>query len=421
MGDQGISFPMMIALITCPALLATSEAIRQGQQKDRKEEHRARRCNLIVRCLKPSKKSLEIDHRYVVLKDSKLYIDTGLGGETLFGHPFMGYYLPYPDSQYEGLVSTITDEAPIMNWIYADRETYEVKYGVRNDAQPNVTGPFDCTRQDHRLTLEGWEGFVAVEEEGGLVRINPHHDLPPSVGMSGIPSALRNPENVKRIIVVAFGAFDRYYVCWEDQHGQYQQDSNKLPERLNQWLFPPDGGTRDFLTLQVSLGHNDEYFAFDKFGKLSSRDPVVRNQKPRDERDMGLRKKSYTFSESTTSADVFDRLQHVLDKPRFQRPMSLAIAGPTGRGSWRERQTFLNRHERQRSLGDPRLFKIRTGYVDTGVQTEALIEEEDEFSGGVRYQTSSFIVHPSPSRSMGLMQDYFREQQYQLGDVLQGI
>lgn len=80
-------------------------------------------------------------------------------------HPFAGYYLPYPGSNYEGLVSTITDVAPIMNWIYVDRETYEVKYGVRLDAQPNITGPFDCTRQDRRLTLEGWEGFCAVKEE----------------------------------------------------------------------------------------------------------------------------------------------------------------------------------------------------------------------------------------------------------------
>jgi hypothetical protein len=75
--------------------------------------------------------------------------------------------LPYPDSTYEGLVSTITDVAPIMNWIYVDRDTYEVKYGIRADAQPNITGPFDCTRQDRRLTLEQFEGFVAVREEDG--------------------------------------------------------------------------------------------------------------------------------------------------------------------------------------------------------------------------------------------------------------
>lgn len=57
-----------------------------------------------------------------------------------------------------------------MNWIYVDRDTYKVKYGVRVDAQPNITGPFDCTRQDRRLTLEQYEGFVAVREEEGEMK-----------------------------------------------------------------------------------------------------------------------------------------------------------------------------------------------------------------------------------------------------------
>lgn len=110
----------------------------------------------------------------------KLYIDTGPpagcdddddddkdenDSSKRLGHPFAGYFLPYPDTKYEGLVSTIMDDPPVLNWIYVDRETYEVKYGVRTQAQPNINGPFDCTRQDRRMILEGWEGFVAVEEK----------------------------------------------------------------------------------------------------------------------------------------------------------------------------------------------------------------------------------------------------------------
>lgn len=84
------------------------------------------------------------------------------------GHAFAGYYLPYPDTRFEGLVSTISESSRALNWIYVDKDTYEVKYGLRVDAQPNITGPFDCTRQDRRMTLEGWEGFVVVEEEPGV-------------------------------------------------------------------------------------------------------------------------------------------------------------------------------------------------------------------------------------------------------------
>lgn len=98
----------------------------------------------------------------------QLWIDTGTDDGEPLGHPYAGYYLPYPDSNYEGLVTTITDVAPMLNWVYIDKDTHEAKYGVRLDAQPNLTGPFDCSRQDRRLTFDGWEGWCVVEEAPSL-------------------------------------------------------------------------------------------------------------------------------------------------------------------------------------------------------------------------------------------------------------
>lgn len=48
-----------------------------------------------------------------------------------------------------------------------DEETYEVKYGLRVDAEGQLVGPWDCSRIDRRITLEGWEGFMAVQEDQG--------------------------------------------------------------------------------------------------------------------------------------------------------------------------------------------------------------------------------------------------------------
>ncbi|KAH7396698.1 hypothetical protein DE146DRAFT_46988 [Phaeosphaeria sp. MPI-PUGE-AT-0046c] len=159
---------MLVAIIAAPGLLGSQEATRQSQSKEKREEHRARRCNLIATCVKSSIRSRQINGRPVVLRDGKLWIDTGTEDGAPLGHPYAGYYLPYPDSNHEGLVTTITDVAPIMNWVYIDKETHEAKYGVRVDAQPNLTGPFDCTRQDRRMTFDGWEGWCAVEESAGL-------------------------------------------------------------------------------------------------------------------------------------------------------------------------------------------------------------------------------------------------------------
>lgn len=51
-----------------------------------------------------------------------------------------------------------------MNWIYIDRDTYEMRFGTRPYAEHNPHGPFDCTRQDRRLNFGGWEGWLAVQE-----------------------------------------------------------------------------------------------------------------------------------------------------------------------------------------------------------------------------------------------------------------
>lgn len=193
-------------------------------------------------------------------------------------------------------------------------------------------------------------------------------------------------------------------------------DSNKLPRRLHEWLFPHDGRTRDFLTLQVSLGHNDEYFAFDQFGKISSRDHITGDGSSQCLGDMGPRKKSYTFSEPT-SIDVFDRVQTALRGFKLERPRSLAIQAPLGLRSSKERQPILEPHQRHRSFGERTISKRRYEYVDIGIQTDEVLKEDDSSLK----PRSAITVNSSQTVSMGLMQEYFRKQQYQLGDVFQGI
>ncbi len=48
-----------------------------------------------------------------------------------------------------------------------DQDPGEVKYGTRAESEDHLVGPWDCTRIDKRLTLEGWEGFMAVKAGQG--------------------------------------------------------------------------------------------------------------------------------------------------------------------------------------------------------------------------------------------------------------
>jgi len=94
-------------------------------------------------------------------------------------HPFTGFYLDYKHTQkadgdmferlnkpapIKGLVTTISKSPHTLNWVYVDRRTYQVKYGSRAACEGQILGPWDWTDDEIGVTLEGWEGFVAVEE-----------------------------------------------------------------------------------------------------------------------------------------------------------------------------------------------------------------------------------------------------------------
>lgn len=81
----------------------------------------------------------------------------------------------YPDDARvppeRGLVSTISNDPPMLNWIYCDKETLELRYGNRTASIQHVVGPWNWTEDEAGVLLEDWEGFVAVEEnerEDGL-------------------------------------------------------------------------------------------------------------------------------------------------------------------------------------------------------------------------------------------------------------
>ena len=73
-------------------------------------------------------------------------------------------------------------------------------------------------------------------------------------------------------------------------------DGYDLPEALQEWLFPLDGSTRDFPTLQVVFGRGQEYFASDNNGKLEFKEPEIKKPQtpveatPKEERPAPLRR-----------------------------------------------------------------------------------------------------------------------------------
>lgn len=258
-----------------------------------------------------------------------------------------------------------------------------------------------------------------------------------------------------------------------------------LPKELDDWLFPANGGTRDLSTLQVSLGHHDEFFAFDKFERIAHKNTEFReNASNMSQRSSSpdtrtpnaspeqLRRKSHTFSYSDPGPESrTDFIRRRSTTPKGLRPRSIAIAGALSMKSWHDRkQSQDNQLRRLETSGasPPRLSRPyqpapvparHHTYSDAGVQTD-MVKDEDialayslhsltagrsvpdlrraqrsnvssisslnsllsDDSLATDISTSSFSSTSSTfSRNpvcMGVMQRYFRESQYRLGDAL---
>ncbi|KAL1641558.1 hypothetical protein SLS61_010073 [Didymella pomorum] len=103
--------------------------------------------------------------------------------------------------------------------------------------------------------------------------------------LAEIPETPSDPESLDDLIVCAFGAFERYYLCWKTKGGEFRQDGYDLPPALNDWLNPTDGTMRDWTSLQVVFGRGEEYFASDKKGKLEFKEPEVKKLTEEDEKE----------------------------------------------------------------------------------------------------------------------------------------
>ncbi|RYP22752.1 hypothetical protein DL767_008979 [Monosporascus sp. MG133] len=111
---------------------------------------------------------------FVVFKDYKLYLDHP--SRPVEGYRFNGYYFGYPGpEQYQGLVAPIADDPPMLNWIFADKDTGLLRHGSRSDSMGHIIGPWSWTEDEEYLTLEGEKSnFVAVENEDGAWTV--HYD-----------------------------------------------------------------------------------------------------------------------------------------------------------------------------------------------------------------------------------------------------
>jgi hypothetical protein len=67
---------ILTAIAACPAIIGTTEAVRQGQRQSAREKHRGLKTNLSVSCSHASKAGREIDGCEVVLSENKVCVNS---------------------------------------------------------------------------------------------------------------------------------------------------------------------------------------------------------------------------------------------------------------------------------------------------------------------------------------------------------
>ncbi|KAF2815894.1 uncharacterized protein BDZ99DRAFT_484715 [Mytilinidion resinicola] len=167
-------------IVAIPVVTGVAEGVseQKKQNEEANNEERMIKFNLEVFCGARSPSKDQVHGTIVVLRHNKAWLcpqipETHTPIPQVEGlspplHPFAGFYIQYPDDNrsppQRGLVSTISDDPPMLNWLYADKETQEIKYGNRTASIEHLVGDWDWTEDHAGLLLEKWEGFVAVDE-----------------------------------------------------------------------------------------------------------------------------------------------------------------------------------------------------------------------------------------------------------------
>lgn len=168
----------LLVLTSIPAVTGISLAVSQQRAyiARRLDEQRMRKFNVSVYCDSPSSRTKEIHNKMLILQNERVYIDDinpkkrrepAVASASYLAEAF---YIEYPDPERVpmemGLVSQVSDDPPLLNWLYIDKRTYELKYGNRSESREHHVGNWDWTEDGIGVTFAGAEAFVAVEGIG---------------------------------------------------------------------------------------------------------------------------------------------------------------------------------------------------------------------------------------------------------------
>ncbi|KAF1817395.1 hypothetical protein P152DRAFT_463559 [Eremomyces bilateralis CBS 781.70] len=163
----------LLVVSSIPVVTGVAEAVSEQKKQNAAmgDERYMTKFNLDIFCEANHPKAKEVHGTTVVMKDNKTGKPRQGESDAPPPHQFTGFYIQYPDDDRQptrGLVSTISVDPPMLNWLYADSTTGALGFGNRSQSIEHTVGPWDWTEDQEGMTIGGEEAFVAVEEQPGV-------------------------------------------------------------------------------------------------------------------------------------------------------------------------------------------------------------------------------------------------------------
>ncbi|KAK4941028.1 hypothetical protein LTR10_018948 [Elasticomyces elasticus] len=161
----------LLLVTAIPAVTGISQAMHAQRTREErlKDEKRMKRFNIDVFCEDEDSLAKGVDGKRLVLKDDRVWIGPEKAVKPCpHGYVAECFYIEYPDNERNpaplGLVSQVQDDPPLLNWIYVDKNTMELKYGNKSASIEHHVGPWDWTADEVGITFEKKrKRFIAVE------------------------------------------------------------------------------------------------------------------------------------------------------------------------------------------------------------------------------------------------------------------
>ncbi|ETN46942.1 uncharacterized protein HMPREF1541_01131 [Cyphellophora europaea CBS 101466] len=161
----------LMILTAIPTVTGVAQAI-SGQKKreeQAQEEKRMQKFHIDIICEADAPiVQKEIHGHRIVLRDDRVFIgEAQATNPSSEGYVAEAFYIEYPDKERNpvplGLVSQTRADPPLLNWIYVDNDTAELKYGNKSQSIEHRVGPWDWTKDETYVKFAKAQLFVAVE------------------------------------------------------------------------------------------------------------------------------------------------------------------------------------------------------------------------------------------------------------------